>query len=107
MTAFYLSKSINSLTYLEPIYYLSFGLRKQIINDKASLNLTLRDPFALQHFKGEIKYGDIHTKFSRQLDIRRISLTFRYNFVKNPLKNQKAGNKLAEEQHRIDVTGNK
>lgn len=107
LTVFYLSKSVNELTFLEPLYYTSFSVRKQLMKDKGSLNFTLRDPFGWQQLKGEIKYGNIHSKFYRLADLRRLSVTFRYRFGKNQLKNPKAGSKIVEEQNRIDVTGNK
>ena len=83
LSGFYRHKGVDQLTIMEPIYQLSLGAQKQIIKGKGTLRFNIRDPFAMQRFKGHNKYGDIDMRFANRPDTRQLTASFSYRFGKN------------------------
>jgi iron complex outermembrane recepter protein len=80
LSGFYRHRGLNNLSVAEPVYQISFGLQKQIINGKGTVRLNVRDPFAWQVFKGYNKYGLIDNNYSFRPDTRQVTATFTYRF---------------------------
>lgn len=58
----------------------SIGLRQQLLGEQASLSLRINDPFDLARFEFVSNRGDIIIEGFRDPALRRIDLTFTYNF---------------------------
>ena len=82
LSGFYRHRGIDDLAILEPIYQLSLGAQKQIINGKGTVRLNIRDPFAWQQYKGSLKYDGIDMTFHSRNDFRAVTATFTYRFGK-------------------------
>jgi hypothetical protein len=107
VSGFYRSKGIESQIIINPMWRLDAGLQKEVLKNKGTLKLGIRDIFASQNFTGNVKYQDIDVYVKSLHDNRRVSLTFTYRFGK-PLQNQqrrKTGG-ASDEQKRVKTGGN-
>ncbi|MDQ2720755.1 MAG: TonB-dependent receptor [Bacteroidota bacterium] len=107
LSGFYRSKGIESQMVINPMWRLDAGVQKQILKNKGSLKLSIRDIFNSQSFSGYVNYQDIDVRIKNIRDSRTASLTFSYRFGK-PMKNQqprKTGG-ASDEQSRVKSGGN-
>ena len=85
----------------------NFAFSKQILKNKGSLRLVLNDPFYIQQFKGETKFGNLNVNIRNRWDNRRVGLTFNYRFSKGAQVQQRKRNSgVSEEQQRVGGGGN-
>ena len=83
LSGFYRGKGVDQLTISEPMYQMSFGGQKNILKNKATVRLNIRDPFAWQQYRGLTEYGNIYAKIQNKFDSRSVTATFTYRFGKN------------------------
>jgi hypothetical protein len=83
LSGFYRGKGVDQLTINEPMYQMSLGGQKNILKNKATVRLNIRDPFAWQQYRGLTEYGNIYAKIHSKFDSRSITATFTYRFGKN------------------------
>lgn len=83
LSGFYRHKGVEQLAVFEPVYLLSLGLQKQVMNGKGTVRLNMRDPFAWQKFRTATRYSDVDVKMYSIPDARSITMTFSYRFGKN------------------------
>lgn len=83
LSGFYRGKGVDQLTINEPIYQMSIGGQKNILKNKATVRLNVRDPFAWQQYSGVTEYGNIYAKIHSKFDARSVTATFTYRFGKN------------------------
>ena len=108
VTGFYRHKAIFSLSRMEPIYQVGFGVQKTIMKGKGTLRFNVRDPFAWQKFEGLNKYGLIDGNFLARPDIRQVTTTFTWRFGKNGQQNQQPRRRSSssqDEQNRVGGGG--
>jgi hypothetical protein len=107
LSGFYRYKSLAGLTQMEPIYQMSLGLQKQVMKEKGTLRLNVRDPFAWQSFRGLNKYGNIDGNFRFQPDSRQITMNFTWRFGNNSAQNSqpRRRNSSQDEQSRVGQAG--
>jgi len=104
LSGFYRGKGVDQLTVNEPMYQISVGGQKNILKNKATVRLNIRDPFAWQQYRGVTEYGNIYAKIHSRFDSRSVTATFTYRFGKN---NQQAPpprrrtNATQDEQNRV------
>jgi len=104
LSGFYRGKGVDQLTINEPIYQISIGGQKNILKNKGTIRLNVRDPFAWQQYRGLTEYGNIYAKIHSRFDARSVTATFTYRFGKN---NQQAPpprrrtNATQDEQNRV------
>jgi outer membrane receptor protein involved in Fe transport len=60
--------------------FINFAARKSLMNDRASLTLSLRDPFDLAGFNFTIDRPTLYQEFERKWGAQQIGLTFQYTF---------------------------
>jgi hypothetical protein len=82
---------------------MSVAFQKQIMQNKGTLRLNIRDPFAWQRFKGHNRYGDIDMTFRNIPDTRQVTATFTYRFGKSTPQSQprRRSSSSQEEQNRV------
>ena len=83
-------------------------LPKQILKEKASLKLGLRDIFYTQQVKGTIDFQQTQASFHNTRDSRQFSLTFTYRFgkaVQGAQSNRHSGG-ADDESNRLKKGGN-
>jgi hypothetical protein len=92
---------------MEPFYQMSLGLQKQIMKEKGTFRLNIRDPFAWQQFRGLNKYGNIDGDFHFRPDSRQVTATFTWRFGNNGQNNQprRRNSSSQDEQSRVGQGG--
>ncbi|MEO7961278.1 MAG: outer membrane beta-barrel protein, partial [Ginsengibacter sp.] len=102
LSGFYRTKGIEGQMVINPMWRADAGVQKQILKNKGSIKLSIRDIFQSQQFKGNVVYEDIDVHLRNTRDSRTVSLNFSYRFGK-PIKNQrqrKTGG-ASDEQNRV------
>jgi len=108
VSGFYRTKGLEGVLFIQPIGQVNAGFSKQIMKNKASVRLNIRDVFAGGVFKGYSKYSNVDATFKDVNDSRAVSVSFTYRFNKGKLKagsNRKNGG-ASDEQNRVKVGGN-
>lgn len=107
LSGFYRSKGLEGVIFIKPIAQFSAGFSKQVLKNKGSVRLNVRDIFAGNRFKGYSKYGNVDAKFTDVNDSRAVSLSFNWRFSKGKLKanDGKKNSGAADELERVK-TGN-
>lgn len=81
---------------------LNLGLSQNIMKDKGTLRLSVRDVFFTQRFRGETKYGNVDAAFQERNDSRVATIGFTYRFSKGKVNGPKRRNNSAnDEQNRV------
>ncbi|MEP7231841.1 MAG: outer membrane beta-barrel family protein [Ginsengibacter sp.] len=107
LSGFYRSKGIEGQIVINPMWRMDAGVAKQVLKNKGTVKLSIRDIFKTQNFTGYVKYQDIDVYIKNTRDSRTASLTFSYRFGK-PIKNQqrrKTGG-ASDEQNRVKTGDN-
>jgi outer membrane receptor protein involved in Fe transport len=104
LSGFYRGKGVDQLTISEPMYQMSLGGQKNILKNKATVRLNIRDPFAWQQYRGLTEYGNIYAKIHSKFDSRSVTATFTYRFGKNNQQGpppRRRANATQDEQNRV------
>ena len=107
VSGFYRSKSLEGgIIVSKPMGVVNFGVSKQILKNKGSLRLNLRDPFWIQRFRGYTRFDNLDLKINNRWDNRRVAVTFSYRFGKGQQAPQrrKTGS-ASDEQKRVGSEG--
>ncbi|HVZ56826.1 MAG TPA: TonB-dependent receptor [Chitinophagaceae bacterium] len=108
ISGFYRTKGLEGVIVTYPLGQISLGASKQVLNNKGTVRLNVRDAFNLQHFKGYSRYGNIDISLQNYFESRVVNLSFTYRFSKGKLNaagNRKKGG-ADEEQNRVKIGGN-
>jgi len=108
VSGFYRSKGLEGVIFIQPIAQVNAGFSKQVLKNKGSVRLNIRDIFAGSKFKGYSRYGDVDARFTDVNDSRAVSFSFTYRFNKGKLKagsNRKTDG-ASDEQSRVKGGGN-
>lgn len=96
---FYHSNSLVSSNILsDPQGSLSFGLRKQLFNNKATIGLNVRDPFEFTRFRGQTEMDKYYLRVGNDFESRRFVLSISYRFGKNLQPQQRRRSGASEEE---------
>jgi outer membrane receptor protein involved in Fe transport len=104
VSGFYRSTAQETGMFLiRPMGVFSFGFGKQLLNNKASVKLSIYDPFYIQKAKVDIAFGNIDAYVENKWDNRRAALTFTYRFSKGQASQsqQRKRGSSQEEQNRV------
>ena len=105
LSGWYRTKGIEGQIMIEPMGSASVGVSKQILKQKGSLRLNVRDVFYTQFPRGHINFQNTEAYFENRRDSRVANLTFSYRFGK-PIKDQRQRRKVGgadDEQNRVKV----
>src|SRR5450432_1152882 len=80
ISGWYRTSGIEGQIYIQPMGQTSTAIAKQIMKEKASLKLGLRDIFYTQQATGTIDFQQTQATFHNSRDSRQVSLTFTYRF---------------------------
>ena len=108
LSGFMRGKDLASSAILaQPMGMFALGAGKQILKNKGSIRLNLRDPLYLMRFNGSTDMNKFVLNIHSVWDNRRVILTFTYRFGKNTGQQQRKKPTAAEEeQNRVNVGGN-
>lgn len=82
ISGFYRTESIEGVFRIKPFGLVNIGVSKQIMKNKGTIRLNVRDIFWSQKIKGESKYGTVDANFRQFNDNRIANITFSYRFSK-------------------------
>jgi len=95
LSGFYITKNQNDIQeVLEPTGQVSAGVAKQILKNKATFRLTLRDIFYTQAMEGFTEFKQATEYFKLKRDSRVCTISFTYRFgksYKSPVKRSGGG----------------
>lgn len=103
LSGFYRGKGLEGVIYIKPIVQVNAGFSKQVLKNKGTVRLNVRDIFAGGVFKGYSKYGTVDANFKDVNDSRAVSLSFTYRFNKGKLKatSSRRTSGASDEQNRV------
>jgi len=106
LSGWYRTKGVEGQILLNPFGQLSAGIAKQILKEKGTLKLGVRDMFYTQQPSGSINFQSTEARFTNYRDSRVVNLTFSYRFGK-PLKaiSQRKKGGAGDEQNRVKGSG--
>jgi outer membrane receptor protein involved in Fe transport len=96
---------VSSAILARPMGMFSLGGGKQVLKDKGTIRLNLRDPFYLLNFTGTSDLAKGYTKVRAYWDNRRVIVTFNYRFGKTLQQERKRSSASDEEKNRIRTGG--
>jgi hypothetical protein len=108
LSGWYRTSGIEGQIYVQPMGQTSTAIAKQILKEKGTLKLGLRDIFYTQQVKGSIDFQQTEATFHNTRDSRQLSLTFTYRFgqaIKGALNNHHSGG-ADDESSRLKKGGN-
>jgi iron complex outermembrane receptor protein len=108
LSGWYRTSGIEGQIYIQPMGQTSAAIAKQIMKEKASLKLGMRDIFYSQQVRGTIDFQQTEASFHNTRDSRQLSLTFTYRFgqaIKGPQNNRHGGG-ADDESNRLKKGGN-
>jgi iron complex outermembrane receptor protein len=108
ISGWYRTSGIEGQIMVQPLGQSSAAIAKQIMKEKASLKLGLRDIFYTQQVKGTIDFQETEATFHNSRDSRQLSLTFTYRFgkaIKGQQNNHHSGG-ADDESNRLKKGGN-
>ncbi len=105
ISGWFRTQSLESgLILAEPMGMFSLGGSKQVLKNKGTIRLNIRDPFWLQKFRGKTQFDNIDVRIQSKWDNRQVSLGFTYRFGKNQNNVPQSRRKTSgsqEEQNRV------
>ena len=108
LSGWYRTSGIEGQIYIQPMGQTSTAIAKQILKEKGTLKLGLRDIFYTQQVKGTIDFQQTEATFHNSRDSRQLSLTFTYRFgqaIKGAQNNHHSGG-ADDESSRLKKGGN-
>jgi hypothetical protein len=108
LSGWYRTSGIQGQILVRPMGQMTSAIAKQIMKEKASLKLALRDIFYTQQSKGTIDFQETQASFHNSRDSRQLSLTFTYRFgkvIKDTRINRHSGG-ADDESSRLKKGGN-
>ena len=107
LSGFYNYKNlVSSVILARPMGMFSLGVGKQILKNKGSVKLNLRDPLWLMKFNGYTAMDKYSTTFINKWDNRRLVISFSYRFGKASGQQSKKRSATEEEENRVGKNNN-
>jgi hypothetical protein len=104
LSGFYRSKNIEGTLVANPMGMTSIGVSKQVLKNKGTVKLNVRDFLDLQKFSGYSRFQNIDVRIKNEWDNRVANVTFTYRFGKtnqNTPQRKKGG--TSDEQSRVNA----
>lgn len=105
LNGFYRTAGVDGVIKTKALGALSAGFSQQVLKNKGSIRLAVRDIFYTQKANATTKYSNVDVAFQEVGDSRVINLGFTYSFSKGKINNPKKRNtgSASEEQSRVGV----
>jgi outer membrane receptor protein involved in Fe transport len=102
----YMTRQLSGTLVQKPMGIINFAVTKQVLKNKGTLKLNIRDMFRLQEFNGYSKYQNVDVTVHQVRDNRIVNIGFSYRFGKGkPVQQRKRGG-AGDEQSRVNGGGN-
>ncbi len=105
ISGFYRTKSLEGVFAIQPFGFVGAGISKQILKNKGTITLNVRDIFNSRINVGTSRYGNVDARFREQSDSRVVNLGFTYRFSKGKMGNgaKRRASSATDEQNRVGV----
>lgn len=105
ISGFYRSAALQGVMRFRPVGMVAAGFSQQLLKNKGTLRLNVRDIFYTQKRNAIAKYGNVDATFQEATDSRQVSLGFSYRFSKgkNSPQRKRTGGSANDEQNRIGI----
>lgn len=102
ISGFFRTPGIEGVIRTKPFGMVALGVSKQVMKNKGTVRLNLRDVFKTQYFRGESRYGTVDAAFQEHNDSRVVNIGFTYRFSKGKVNQRKrSGGSASDEQNRV------
>ena len=108
ISGWYRTSGVEGQILIKPMGQLNMGVGKQVMKNKGSIKLSVRDLLYTNFPLGEINFSNTEAVFSNKRDSRVVNLAFTYRFGK-PIKGAQPRRKIGgadEETNRVNTGGN-
>lgn len=105
LSGFYRSPQVQGVLVSRDMLGMNLGISKQVLKNKGSIRLVVRDVFLSQVFKGYSKYQNIDVSIQQRRDSRQLNLSFSYRFSKGKVGQQRKRSSV-DETNRVSGGGN-
>lgn len=107
LSGFYRTEGVEGIFRIKGFGMINTGISKQLMKNKASLRVSVRDLFWTQRIKGESKYSNIDAKFQQFGESRVVNISFTYRFMKGKVNTpQRKRGGASEEASRVKAGDN-
>jgi iron complex outermembrane recepter protein len=89
ISAFYTSPFVEGVFQIKSFWKADMGITKNILKNKGTLRLSVRDIFWSQKIRGTSRFSNIDAAFQQSQDSRHVAIGFTYRFSKGKLNAQK------------------
>jgi hypothetical protein len=107
VSGFFRSKAVEGTLVANSMGSVNLGISKQVLKNKGTVRVNVRDFLDIQKFSGYSKYQNIDMTIKNEWDNRVVNVTFTYRFGKTmqsaPQRKKGGAN---EEQSRVNTGGN-
>ena len=103
ISGFFRSGAVEGVIKSKPFGQVSIGVSKQVMKNKGTIRLGVRDVFYTQRFRAVSRYANVDAAFQERGDSRVVNINFTYRFSKgkiNGTPKRRAGS-ASEEQNRV------
>jgi iron complex outermembrane receptor protein len=102
VSGFYRTEGVEGIFRIKGFGMMNLGLSKQVLKNKGSLRLSVRDALFTQKVKGETKFSNIDAHFQQFGESRVVNVSFTYRFSKGKVGNtQRKRGGASEEASRV------
>lgn len=106
-SGFYRTAAVDGVMRINGLGSVNLGVSKQVLKNKGSVRLNVRDLFLTQRASGGSKFGNIDAEFQQVNDSRVVNLSFTYRFSKGKVGNvQRKRGGASEEASRVKGSDN-
>ena len=101
ISGFYRTKAIEGTMVAQPMGAVNMGISKQVMKNKGTVRLNVRDVFWTQKFRGYSKYQNVDVTIANTRDSRVVNLGFTYRFGKQQKAPQRKKGSAGDEENRV------
>lgn len=103
LSGWYRTAGFEGVLKASPMGMMNAGISKQVLENKGTVRLTVRDIFWTSGFSASAKYANVDASFQEIRDSRVVNIGFTYRFSKGKVANtqRKRASSAADEQSRV------
>ncbi len=105
LNGFYRTAAVEGVFRIGGFGAVNMGISKQVLKNKGSVRVNVRDIFWSERIQGESKFGNIDAQFQQYRDSRIFNLSFTYRFSKGKVANVQSKRGGANEEASRVKTG--
>lgn len=98
LSGFYMSSMLFGNLQAQPQYSVDAGISTKLFGGRGTLSANVSDIFRSMRFRAFIDQGDLQVRFTNRWESRRASLTLRYNFGSQEVKQARRRQSASEEE---------